>query len=224
MAIDVRRPGQYAEERVQAIVAERRRRALRDRMLWLMLGIVLVLVAFAVVAGGAAAWFSAGAATGVVAMTLAVGLLLPLGPERSWAQGADGERATADVLRALEREGWRVRHDVQTRYGNLDHVVESPAGTVFLLESKNLGGALALEDGVLTQRFEDGHAQRLGWVASRVRGQAAALAGARGANGSRPWVQGVVVLWGDFGRRPVELDRVWYVRGDDLTGWLRTRG
>lgn len=110
-------------------------------------------------------------------------------------------------------------------HGNLDHVVESPRGALFLLESKNLGGTLTLEGGVLTQRFDDepDRARRLGWVASRLRGQAAELAVARGRNGSRPWVQGVVVLWGDFRGRPVELDRVWYVRGADLAGWLGSR-
>jgi hypothetical protein len=192
-------------------------------MPWLVLGLALAMLVFALLSGGAAAWFSAGVVAGSAAMALLTLLLVPVGKERSWAEGADGERATAAALRQLEADGWTARHDVQTRYGNLDHVVESPLGKVFLLESKSLGGALALEDGVLTQRFDDGRVQRLGWVASRVRGQAAVLADASAGNGSRPWVQGVVVLWGDFPHRSVELDRVWYVRGDELAAWLRSR-
>lgn len=225
MAIDVRRPGQLAEERVRAVVRARRRRVLGGRLPWVALGLALTMVVFALVEGGAAAWFAVGAIAGSLAMALAVVLAPGLGPERTWAEGSAGERATAAALAPLEREGWRVEHDVQTGYGNLDHVVESPGGRLFLLESKNLAGTLALEGGVLTQRFDDDplYVRRLGWIASRVRGQAAALADGRTAGGVRPWVQGVVVLWGSFAHRPLEADRVWYVPGDALAGWLRSR-
>ena len=226
MAIDVgRRPGQHAEERTHAIMRARRRGVARDRGIWLGAGLVASMLVFALLEGGSAAWFASGVAVGTAAMTILTLTVVPIGRERSWADGAEGERATAEALRPLEADGWRVRHDVQTDYGNLDHVVDAPGGIVFLLETKNLGGSLALEGGVLTQRFEDDpvHVRRLGWIASRVRGQAAALADTRAQNGSRPWVQGVVVLWGDFRHRAVELDRVWYVRGDELTAWLRSR-
>jgi nuclease-like protein len=226
VAIDVgRRPGQHAQERVRAGLRTRRRLVLRDRLVWLAVGLAGSMLVFALARGGDAAWFSAGVIVGSLAMAVLVVTTLPLGHERSRADGAEGERATAEALRPLEADGWKVVHDVQTDYGNLDHVADAPGGTVFLLETKNLGGVIDLEGGVLTQRFEDDplHVRRLGWIASRVRGQAAALADARSANGSRPWVQGVVVLWGDFRRRPVELDRVWYVRGDELAAWLRAR-
>jgi hypothetical protein len=146
------------------------------------------------------------------------------GTGRGRPAGAEGERATAVALGPLESAGWQVEHDAQTEYGNLDHVVRSPAGDVYLLESKNLGGRLAIEDRVLVQRFEDGHERWLGWIASQVRGRAAALADGRRSNGRGAWVQGVVVLWGDFHHRPVELDRVWYVGGEELAAWLRSRG
>jgi hypothetical protein len=226
MAIDVgRRPGQHAEERVRTIMGARRRGVARERGLWLGAGLVAAMLVYALLQGGSAAWFASGVAVGTAAMTLLTLTVVPAGRERSWADGAEGERATAKALRPLEAAGWRVVHDVQTDYGNLDHVVDAPGGAAFLLETKNLGGTLALEGGVLTQRFDDDpvHVRRLGWVASRVRGQAAALADTRAANGSPSWVQGVVVLWGDFPHRSVELDRVWYVRGDELAAWLRSR-
>jgi Nuclease-related domain len=54
----------------------------------------------------------------------------------NWRQGRDGERATAKELRTLRSEGWSVRHDLEDKYGNLDHVVVGPGG-VFLLDTKN---------------------------------------------------------------------------------------
>lgn len=51
-------------------------------------------------------------------------------------RGRDGERRTEKRLRALERRGWSVVHNVQHAHGDLDHLVVGPAG-VFLLETKN---------------------------------------------------------------------------------------
>jgi hypothetical protein len=65
-----------------------------------------------------------------------------------WRQGRDGERATAKELRKLRPAGWSTRHDLADKYGNLDHVVIGPGG-VFLVDSKNLWGTIAIEDGVI---------------------------------------------------------------------------
>jgi hypothetical protein len=222
MAVDAQRgSGQSTKKRVRTAVRARRRVTLRERALWVGVGLAATLLVFALVRGGNAAWFALGAIVGSLSLVAAFGLRA--GRERRRPAVGDGERATAAALRPLEAAGWRLQHSVQTEYGNLDHVAESPRGTVYVLESKNLSGTLALEDRVLVQRFEDGHERWLGWIASRVRGQAATLADSRRTNGTRPWVQGVVVLWGEFRQRPVELDRVWYVRGDELAAWLRSR-
>ena len=68
-----------------------------------------------------------------------------------WGRGAAGERMTGKALRGLPAD-WYVRHDLQARYGNLDHVVVGPGG-VFLLDSKNLGGRALVENGVLQVVF-----------------------------------------------------------------------
>ncbi len=53
--------------------------------------------------------------------------------------GLNGERVVADTLRPLEREGWRVYHDIPASNNgkafNLDHVVVGPNG-VALIETK----------------------------------------------------------------------------------------
>ncbi|MFD9422240.1 MULTISPECIES: nuclease-related domain-containing protein [unclassified Streptomyces] len=52
--------------------------------------------------------------------------------------GAAGEQATAVLLRSLTSQGWIVLHDRALPYGkaNVDHLVISPSGKVFILDSK----------------------------------------------------------------------------------------
>lgn len=52
------------------------------------------------------------------------------------AHGADGEENTATVLRSLERNGWRVIHDIEFSGFNVDHVAVGPSG-IYAIETKN---------------------------------------------------------------------------------------
>ncbi|MFF2612330.1 nuclease-related domain-containing protein [Kitasatospora sp. NPDC058046] len=55
-----------------------------------------------------------------------------------WEAGADGERRTAARLAPLTREGWILRHDraLPTGRANVDHLVISPSGRVFVPDTK----------------------------------------------------------------------------------------
>ncbi|MGW0795161.1 nuclease-related domain-containing protein [Streptomyces sp. NPDC002692] len=55
-----------------------------------------------------------------------------------WDAGAEGERRTAARLIALEREGWTVLHDRALPRGraNVDHLLISPTGRVYLPDTK----------------------------------------------------------------------------------------
>ena len=67
-------------------------------------------------------------------------------------RGADGEAATAEVLTSLP-EGWVALHDVRwlgRRLANVDHVLVGPGG-VFVIDSKNWSGRIAVQDGSLRQ-------------------------------------------------------------------------
>ncbi|MGW6391159.1 nuclease-related domain-containing protein [Streptomyces sp. NPDC055103] len=57
---------------------------------------------------------------------------------QQWAAGAAGEKATAARLKALARQGWTVLHDraLLTGRANVDHLLISPGGVVFVLDSK----------------------------------------------------------------------------------------
>ncbi|HWD47605.1 MAG TPA: nuclease-related domain-containing protein [Actinomycetota bacterium] len=64
----------------------------------------------------------------------------------AWRRGAAGERRTARVLAALERQGWAVLHDlaVPGSRANIDHLVIGPSG-VFVIDSKQYRGRLQLD-------------------------------------------------------------------------------
>lgn len=58
------------------------------------------------------------------------------GKLRNYRLGFHGERAVAEEINQLMRDGCRVFHDVpMDTYGNIDHVIVSPAG-VFAVETK----------------------------------------------------------------------------------------
>ena len=64
----------------------------------------------------------------------------------AWRRGAAGERRTARVLAALERQGWAVLHDlaVPRSQANIDHLVIGPGG-VFVIDSKQYRGRLQFD-------------------------------------------------------------------------------
>jgi len=169
-------------------------------------------------------WSVAATAVGAGAMVLLMSVR-DYAPQHvlNWRRGAEGERRTEKALRPLERQGWTVEHDVQReRSANFDHVVRGPGG-VFLLETKNLLGTITFEHGVLQARqFDDpDEVYKYTSLAARVRGQAAAVSErTRAETGRRPWVTGVVVIWGLFEQGVVEHEKVTYIGGDRLHEWL----
>ena len=144
----------------------------------------------------------------------------------AWERGAEGERRTAARLVEFEREGWTVVHDVQRIRSNWDHIVVGPPG-VFVLETKDRRGMLELPDSGAPVLRIDGRAVGAEKLAKWPRQVTSAAVGLKeeieAAEGERPWVQGVIVFWGDFPQRVVEATNVTYVHGDELIGWLRKR-
>jgi hypothetical protein len=142
-----------------------------------------------------------------------------------WRRGAEGERKTERALRRLERKGWTVEHDVQ-RDGrsNLDHIVRGPSG-VFLLETKNLAGTIACQDGVLQARqFDDpDEVYRYTSLPARLGGQAKELsARIRAETGRGVWITTAVVIWGYFPQGFVEHGTVTYIGGARVADWLES--
>ncbi len=70
-----------------------------------------------------------------------------------WERGAAGEAETATHLEALRAQGWVVFHDVRwpgRPRANIDHIAVGPGG-VFVIDSKNWAGSIAVRDDVLLQ-------------------------------------------------------------------------
>jgi hypothetical protein len=142
-----------------------------------------------------------------------------------WRIGAEGEKQTGKVLNRLG-DGWTVRHDLQGRYGNVDHLVVGPPG-VFLIDSK------AWYQGITTITSEgpvvtSDHDPDLVWdwrgLPGRMRAAAAGASNAIMALGDRRIsVTPVVAIWGEFPGRVQERGGVVYIDAEHLTEWLTNR-
>jgi hypothetical protein len=142
-----------------------------------------------------------------------------------WRLGRDGERETSKQLRKLRGEGWFARHDLDDRYGNLDHLVVGPGG-VFLLDSKNLWGTFAVEDGVLACHHESLPLSDYSLPKLPRSLAAAARALERRLKDELGWivhVHPVVVIWAAFPEQEAWLGHVAVVQGAQLVDWLRAR-
>jgi hypothetical protein len=142
------------------------------------------------------------------------------------ADGAEGERATAKALRPLLKDGWHVRHDVDTGRGNRDHVLVGPGG-VYLLDSKRLGGRISVSgDLVSVERGKDSRDwYKLDRLAGSLRGEAARLHDEILRDTRMwTWVTPVVVFWSPFEAAVAQGDKIAFIHGDHLAGWLQTRG
>ena len=218
------RAGVYAEERYR-----RGLRAYRRRMRTpLLVGVIPIFVFFwlIVMTRKLDPWsLAAGALMSAAVVVVVFVRDDPPQHVANWGRGADGERKTERALRPLERKGWTVEHDVQHNgKANLDHIVRGPCG-IFLLETKNLAGTVSFENNCLTARqFDDpDEVYRYKSLAGRLRGQAMELSARIGQEtGHRPWVNAVVVVWGQFPNGFAEHEKVAYVSGERLAVWLES--
>jgi Nuclease-related domain len=101
----------------------------------------------------------------MVLALLVLGAALGLAARRSqrlagrWRVGADSERAVQHALKRLTDSGWMVRNGVRwPGGGDIDHLVRSPCGVAFAIETK-------------TRTFSEAHLRRTAatarWAARR---------------------------------------------------------
>jgi len=125
-----------------ALAEARRRLATAPGWEWYVAGALGLAFAAGVVAGALTRWSLV--LLPVFAVVLGAGLAVTTAHRRalvaSWRQGAKGERQTARLLAKLERDGWRVFHDlaIPGSRANVDHLVIGPGG-VWVVDSKLWG-------------------------------------------------------------------------------------
>lgn len=211
-----RRRGRAGQSALNEWRAQRRRTLRQNWRDWakLMLAIVAVSVWLAFARGPS----QLVAAAVLGAMLILLYVMWALGGDAhslSWVWGRMGEQQTEDVLEKLDGR-WRVEHDLPRARGNWDHVVVGPGG-VFLLETKSYRATATVRDDTL-------YLGRFPFRGSGFRSAAAALSEALAPLVSRrPWVQPVVVIWGEFPQRLHEEEGVTYVSGSAVLDWLCSR-
>ena len=216
--------GAYEQQRYDEGLRAWRRRVL-PRLRWLTFPVFAASVLYALLGPVTKTQYVAGlVGGGMFAVYLWVRDEPPAHIQRH-REGAEGERATEKALAPLGSEGWRIAHNVDTGRGNRDHVVVGPCG-LFLLESKKLGGTISLDgDTVHVERVDDPRdSYALLRLAASLRRDAATLHDEiLAATNINAWVTAVVVFWSPFDARIVEGDRIVFLHGDALAGWLRSQ-
>ncbi len=217
------RAGAYAEQRYRRGRRSWRRSTRRVLAIGcgpFVVGGLVVLVVY----GHPLAWAGGALFGAFVGIWIAIRETPPRYVEK-WQAGAEGERKTARTLMRLESKGWTVRHDVQRRYGNYDHVAVGPSG-VYLLDTKNLEGVVEIRGGIphLHRRHDPDAIERFTRMRSTALGAASALKeNVEHRCGECSWVQAVIVFWSEFPEELTEYDRCVYIHGSRLRDWLRAR-
>lgn len=137
-----------AGKSTRKMVADRRRTTL-----YISIGILTVSVILALVINN---WNTLGLGGGTVLFLLVLLKILPdiidkplrkrENLEKRAIRGAVGEEAVGQLLESLG-EDFFVIHDVDSPYGNIDHIVIGHYSGIFLLETKSHGGRVDLSTG-----------------------------------------------------------------------------
>lgn len=229
--LDERRARRRAGERARRKYAALRRAWLRrNRKFWLLavvvaialwIGFLFMLRAIPGEQGLLGAFFG-GALFGIL---LAFRHTTPVSIA-AWQEGALGEESTARQLRALQKEGWVVLHDLANGSANFDHVVIGPNG-VFCLNSKWSGYRLEADaNGRMVGRHNDDQDiyQDVSGKIRRAKAEAAMLSERIATRcGTKVWVQPVIVWWGTVENGGRLIDNVGVVQGEYLADRLRAQ-
>lgn len=126
--------------------------------------------------------------------------------ERRAIRGARAEERIGLILDGLS-EDYFVLHDIVSPYGNIDHVVITRQGGIFLIETKAHGGKVSVVNG---QLLVNGHAPEKDFIAQALRNTYWFRDTIKAVINAEPWVTPIVVFTNAFVERtpPVEGVRV----------------
>jgi hypothetical protein len=217
---DYKRAGRSTRE-----LAHRRYKA-RVRFVLPMVGVVLLLSAFLFFNSRFLSKFGLIGAFGFVAVAVVVRSVINLTDarekkiireERRAVRGAKGEEAIGSILDSLG-DSYLVIHDVDSPYGNIDHIVVAQHAGIFLIETKAHGGRVSIANGRLLlndhEPEKDFIAQALKntfWLRDRV----------REATGQLIWINAVVAFTNAFVQQAASIKGVRVINQEYLSRVLQ---
>ncbi|MGB7769225.1 MAG: nuclease-related domain-containing protein [Verrucomicrobiia bacterium] len=136
-------------------------------------------------------------------------------------QGARAEEKVGAMLDGLPKN-YAVRHDVNTGWGNIDHLVFRRDGAVFLIETKSHSGRITKQDGQLRRNgqslekdFVKQTLDQVSWLKKFLKTRA----------GFEPWIHAAIVFTDAHVEKHLNLNRIDVFNASYLTRWLeRARG
>jgi hypothetical protein len=128
-------------------------------------------------------------------------------------RGAVAEQKVGARLDGLPRN-YAVRHDVNTGWDNIDHVVFRRDGAVFLIETKSHSGRITQQDGqlrrngqLLEKNFIKQTLNHVSWLKQFLKARA----------GFEPWVHAAIVFTDAHVEKHLNLNRVDVLNASYLT-------
>ena len=194
-------PNEYVAGRSTRVMAKRR----RFSALWIGLSVVLVagllmsIIAFFIIPN-AKGWGLTGSIFALLMMALISRNIIDLFMDRKLKEarradrGADAEERVGVLLESLG-EDYIMLHDVPCDYGNIDHVVFSKAGGIFMIETKSHGGKVSIENDKL---LLNGHAPEKDFIAQSLSNSFWLRDKLGLVLGSKPWITSILVFTNAF--------------------------
>ncbi len=126
--------------------------------------------------------------------------------ERRAIRGARAEERIGSILDSLG-EDYFVLHDIVSPYGNIDHIVITKQGGIFLIETKAHGGKIFVVSG---QLLVNGHEPEKDFIAQALKNTYWFRDTIKAVINAEPWVTPIVVFTNAFVERtpPVKGVRV----------------
>ncbi|HRW18449.1 MAG TPA: nuclease-related domain-containing protein [Dermatophilaceae bacterium] len=208
----------YAQMRTEWLRRKRRFFALVGLGL---LAAAVVLNLLLVPLGGMWTW-NAGLLTGILLALWMTARDSPPSAVENWLIGSWGEQRTERELRRLPPQ-WSVFHDIETEFGNIDHVVVGPGG-VFVIDTKSwYGRTTVIGDVPQVEVPGRRRVDRRTAVAGQVKSLAVQTSSrVHKSTRIRVFVVPVVAIWGDMEQRAAG-DSCHFIAGDHLVEWLTSR-
>ncbi len=131
-------------------------------------------------------------------------------------RGAKAEEKVGALLDGLAKN-YAVRHDVNTGWGNIDHLVFRRDGAVFLIETKSHSGRITKQDGQLRR---NGQLLEKDFINQTLNNVSRLKKFLKARAGFEPWIHAAIVFTDAHVEKHLALNHVDVFNASFLTRWL----